>query len=278
MKRSNCAGSWSRRHTLRILAGSLLLPGLSAPALARDPQAEVAVLPLQNRPAAEILPELEGLFGNAATLRADGFRLLVRADAQTLVQIRKVWPNSTTAPRISSSRYAAAASAPRQETGAGIDIESGPDGTQARGTARRWTTTRHDDQTQQIRLREGTEAIILVGETEAHGFRVFAGRAGFGMEPVFRDTARGFRVQPHTQPDGRIRVDIYQLHEQPPHTTMGRVERQSLESSITIDPGAWHELAGVGRTLDLGERGIASRLTTRERDALSLQIRVDPID
>ncbi len=278
MKRSNCAGSWSRRHTLRILAGSLLLPGLSAPALARDPQAEVAVLPLQNRPAAEILPELEGLFGNAATLRADGFRLLVRADAQTLVQIRKVVAELDHSAQDLVLSVRRSSERPRQETGAGIDIESGPDGTQARGTARRWTTTRHDDQTQQIRLREGTEAIILVGETEAHGFRVFAGRAGFGMEPVFRDTARGFRVQPHTQPDGRIRVDIYQLHEQPPHTTMGRVERQSLESSITIDPGAWHELAGVGRTLDLGERGIASRLTTRERDALSLQIRVDPID
>ncbi|WP_026278938.1 MULTISPECIES: secretin N-terminal domain-containing protein [Thioalkalivibrio] len=246
--------------------------------MARDPQADVAVLPLQNRPAAEILPELQGLFGNAATLRADGFRLLVRADARTLEQIREVVAelDHSTQDLVLSVRRSS--ERPRQETEAGIDIESGPDGTQARGTARRWTTAPRDDQTQQIRLREGTEAVILVGETEAHGFRVFAGRAGFGMEPVFRDTGRGFRVQPQAQPDGRIRVDIYQLHEQPPAATLGRVERQFVESSITIEPGTWHDLAGVGRTIDLEERGIASRRTTRERDALSLQIRVDPVD
>ncbi|ADC72300.1 hypothetical protein TK90_1809 [Thioalkalivibrio sp. K90mix] len=278
MKRSNCVGSWSRRRTLRILAGCLLLAGPSAPALGRDPQAEVAVLPLQNRPAAEILPELQGLFGDAATLRADGFRLLVRTDARTLEQIREVVAELDHSARDFILSVRRSSERPRQETGTGIDIETGPDGTQARGTARRWTTARQDDQTQQIRLRDGTDAVILVGETEAHGFRVFAGRSGFGMEPVFRDTARGFRVQPHAQPDGRIRVDIVQLHEQPPATTMGRVERQAVESSITIEPGAWHDLAGVGRTIELDERGIASARTTLDRDALSLQIRVDPID
>ncbi|WP_026278792.1 MULTISPECIES: secretin N-terminal domain-containing protein [unclassified Thioalkalivibrio] len=246
--------------------------------MARDPQTEVAVLPLQNRPAAEILPELQGLFGDAATLRADGFRLLVRADAQTLEQIRDVITELDHASQDLILSVRRSSERPRRETGTGIDIESGPDGTRARGTARRWTTTRHDDQTQQVRLREGTEAVILVGETEAHGFRVFAGRAGFGMEPLFRDTARGFRVQPHAQPDGRIRVDISQLHEQPPAATMGRVERQSVESSITIEPGAWNDLAAVGRTIDLDERGIASRRTTRERNALHLEIRVDHVE
>ncbi|WP_019025225.1 MULTISPECIES: secretin N-terminal domain-containing protein [unclassified Thioalkalivibrio] len=261
-----------------MLAGCLLFGGATASSSARDAHAEVAVLPLQNRPAAEILPELQGLFGEAATLRADGFRLLVRADAQTLEQIRNVVTELDLASRDLILSVRRSSERPRQETGAALDIESGPDGTRAQGTARRWTTARHDDQTQQVRLREGTEAVILVGETEAHGFRVFAGRAGVGMEPLFRDTARGFRVQPHAQPDGRIRVDIFQLHEQPPATTMGRVERQAVESSITIQPGAWHELAGVGRTLNLDERGIASRRTSRARDALSLQIRVDPID
>lgn len=277
MKQSNCAGSWSRRRALRLLtAGALLLP--TSQLLARDPHAEVAVLPLQNRPAVEVLPELQALFADSATLRADGFRLLVRADARTLEQIREVLAELDHPSRDFILSVRRSSERPRQETGTGIDIETGPGGTQARGTARRWTTARQDDQTQQIRLRDGTDAVILVGETEAHGFRVFAGRPGFGMEPVFRDTARGFRVQPHAQPDGSIRVDIFQLHEQPASTTMGRVERQSLESSITIEPGAWHDLAGVNRTLDHEERGLASRRTTRERDALSLQIRVDPLD
>lgn len=272
MKRSNCVGSWSRRSALRLLGlGLLVLPGSRT--LAREHQAEVAVLPLQHRPAAEVLPQLQAMFRDSAALRADGFRLLVRADAQTLAQIREVLAEIDTPSRDLILSVRRSSERPREDTGAGIGIESGP-----RGTARQWTTARHDDQTQQVRLREGTEAVIVVGETETHGFRVFAGRAGFGMEPLFRDTARGFRVHPQRQPDGRVRVDIAQLHEQPLATAMGRVERQAVDSSITIEPGTWHDLAGIGRSTNLDEHSIAWRRTTRDRETLSLQIRVDPTD
>ncbi|WP_026287923.1 MULTISPECIES: hypothetical protein [unclassified Thioalkalivibrio] len=282
MKPSNSAASSSdrprmvdRRRWLRgalALAAGTLLPGA---ALAREPHAEVAVLPLQNRPAHSLLPELQALFGDTATLRGDGFRLLVRADARTLQQIREVVAelDAPTQDLILSVRRHS--DAPRTERGSGFEFESGPDGTEGRITTQRLRTTRRDDQTQHLRLREGTDAIILVGETRTAGFRIIHGRAGVGVEPLLQNTARGFRVRPQVQPDGRVRVAISQLHERP--LTRGAVDRDAIDTQLTLEPGTWHTLGGVHSESATEQRGLASRRTTRDRDTLTLEIRVDPV-
>ncbi|WP_038053957.1 secretin N-terminal domain-containing protein [Thioalkalivibrio sp. ALJ1] len=280
MKPSKSAASTSeRRRLLRTIGGlacGLLLP--AGATSARDAHDEVAVLPLNNRPAREVLSELQGLFGEAATLRADGFRLLVRADARTLQQIREVVAELDQPARELTLYVRRAADAPGSQRGAGIDFETGPDGTRGRGTVTRRTTNRRDDRTQQVRLREGTEATILVGETEAQGLRVFVGPAGFGTEPIFRDTARGFRVRPQVQPDGRIRVAIEHLHEQPAGAYRGHIHRETVTTALTLEPDQWHDLAGSAQTTTHDERGLASRRSTRDRDAMTLQIRVDALD
>ncbi|WP_018950284.1 hypothetical protein [Thioalkalivibrio sp. ALMg11] len=282
MKPSSSAASSSdkprmadRRHWLRAalaLAAGTLLPSAG---FARDTHAEVAVLPLQNRPAHSLQPELQALFGDAATLRGDGFRLLVRADARTLQQIREVVTelDAPTQDLILSVRRHS--DAPRTERGTGIDLETGPAGTEGRVTTQRLRTTRRDDQTQHLRLREGTEAIILVGETRTAGFRIVHGRAGVGVEPLLQDTARGFRVRPQIQPDGRVRVAISHLHERP--LARGAVDRDAVDSQLTVEPGIWHTLGGVHSESAVEQRGLASRRTTRDRDTLTLEIRVDPV-
>ena len=282
MKPSSSAASSSdrprmvdRRRWLRgalALTAGTLLPGA---ALAREPHAEVAVLPLQNRPAHSLLPELQALFGDTATLRGDGFRLLVRTDARTLQQIREVVTelDAPTQDLILSVRRHS--DAPRTERGSGMEFESGPDGTEGRITTQRLRTTRRDDQTQHLRLREGTDAIILVGETRTAGFRIIHGRAGVGVEPLLQDTARGFRVRPQVQPDGRVRMAISQLHERP--LARGAVDRDAVDTQLTLEPGAWHTLGGVHSESATEQRGLASRRTTRDRDTLTLEIRVDPV-
>ncbi|OOC50185.1 hypothetical protein [Thioalkalivibrio versutus] len=282
MKPSSSAASSSdmprmvdRRRWLRgalALAAGTLLPGA---ALAREPHTEVAVLPLQNRPAHSLLPELQALFGDTATLRGDGFRLLVRADAHTLQQIREVVAelDAPTQDLILSVRRHS--DAPRTERGSGFEFESGPEGTEGRITTQRLRTTRRDDQTQHLRLREGTDAIILVGETRTAGFRIIHGRAGVGVEPLLQDTARGFRVRPQVQPDGRVRVAIAHLHERP--LARGAVDRDAVDTQLTLEPGAWHTLGGAHSKSAAEQRGLASRRTTRDRDTLTLEIRVDPV-
>lgn len=280
MKPPNSAACWSeRRRLLRAavaLAGGLILP--AGGALARTPAVRVAVLPLQHRPAREILAELQDLFGDAATLRGDGFRLLVRADAQTLAQIRSVVTELDRPARELLLTVRRSADAPGRESGAGVEFETGTEGTGGRGTITRRSTTRRADLTQQLRMREGAPATILIGETEVQGFRVIAGRLGVGVEPVFRDTARGFQIRPQLQPDGRVRVDINQLHEQPGGAYPGRIDRQAVTTSITLEPGQWHHLASIGQSATVEERSLASRRSTRDRDAMTLQIRVDPLD
>jgi hypothetical protein len=275
MKPPNYGACWSeRRRLLRAaaaLAGGLLL---STTTPARPTRAEVAVLPLQHRPAREILRELQGLFGDAATLRGDGFRLLVRADARTLQQVREV-VTELDAPAqdlvLSVRRHR---DAPRTERGSGFELGTGPAGTEGRVTTQRLRTTRREDQTQYLRLREGSEAIILVGETRTAGFRIFRGRAGVGVEPLLRDTARGLRVRPRVRPDGRIHVAVTFLHEHP--LPRGAVDRDAVNTQLIVEPGTWQTLGGIHRDTDATERGLASRRTTRDRDTLTLEIRVDP--
>ncbi|WP_018872121.1 secretin N-terminal domain-containing protein [Thioalkalivibrio sp. ALJ16] len=267
-----------RRRLLRVLAAAGAALVLPVAARARDPHAEVAVLPLRNRPAGEILDELQALFGDTATLRADGFRLLVRADAATMQQIRALVAELDHPARDLLLSVRRSAEAPGREHGTGIDLETGPAGTRARGTVSRRITTRREDLTQQLRLREGTSATILVGETEPAGFRLIAGRAGVGVEPLVQDTTRGFRVRPQLQPDGRVRVEIEQLHERPAPGGPGRIDRQALTTAITLEPGRWHPVAGVEQTLEFDTRGLASRRTTRDRDHFTLELRVTPID
>ncbi len=264
----------ARRHLLRgllaLTAGSLI-PGIAG---ARNEDGEVAVLPLQHRPANRLLPELQALFGDTATLRGDGFRLLVRADTRTLQQIREIVTELDTPVQdlvLSVRRHH---DAPRLERGTGLEFESTPEGAEGRITTQRRRTTRRDDQTRHLRLREGHEAIILVGETRAAGFRILHSRAGVGIEPLLQETSRGFRVRPQVQPDGRIRVAISQLHERP--FPRGAVDRDAIDTQLTLEPGTWHTLGGVHTETDATERGLASRRTTRDRDTLTLEIRVDP--
>ncbi|MGM0552627.1 MAG: secretin N-terminal domain-containing protein [Pseudomonadota bacterium] len=269
--------SWSeaRRGALRGILALVAVPLLAVGAVtARDSGMEVAVLGLEHRPAQTLLPQLQALFGDAATLRADGFRLLVRADPRTLEQIRKLLAELDT-PRtdllLSVRRSSDAPSVQRSDR---LGVEAGPEGVEGRLGLQRRRTTRRNDLVQQVRLHEGSEAVILVGETRPDGFRVFAGRAGVGVEPLYRDTRRGFRVQPQVLPDSRVQVKIRHLHEQP--LRPGTVDRETLETRITLEPGQWHDLTRISQKQDMEERGLATRHTTRDRSVMTLQIRLDP--
>ena len=268
--------SWSepRRRSLRQILALAAVPLLPASvASAHAPGMQVAVLGLEHRPAQALLPQLQALFGDTATLRADGFRLLVRADPHTLEQIRQVLAALDTPETDLILKVRRTSDAPTLQHGDRLGMEAGPEGIEGRLELQRRRTTRRDDLIQQVRMREGSEAVILVGETQADGFRVIAGRAGVGVEPLYRDTRRGFRVQPRVLPDGRVQVTIHHVHEQP--RAPGTVDREALTTRVTLEPGQWYELAGVTREHDLEERGLATRRTTRDRSTMNLQMRLD---
>lgn len=238
-----------------------MLAALPGPLTARDPHTEVTVIELQKRRAEEIVKDLRAVFP-AATLQADGFRLLVRAAAHDLEDIRDL---------------AAKLDQARPDLILRVRRRGDEDG-ERRGLVRRFTTRRGDEREQYLRLRDGGRAILMVGETLPAGYRLFAGRAGVAVEPLFRDTERGFVVEPRMQPDGRVRVVVSHIH-QIPLREGARHER--VETDVTLETGRWHDFAGVRSRLDEQAREThppVRRRTTRDRDAVSLEIRVDPAD
>ncbi len=53
------------------------------------------------------------------------------------------------------------------------------------------------------------------------------------------------------------------------------MDRDAIDTQLTLEPGTWHTLGGVHSESATEQRGLASHRTTRDRDTLTLEIRVD---
>ncbi|WP_038036658.1 secretin N-terminal domain-containing protein [Thioalkalivibrio sp. ALE20] len=249
-----------RRRFLRASAAACLL-ALPLRSTARDAADRVTVIDLQNRRAEAVVHDLRELFPGA-TLQPDGFRLLVRAPAHEIEEIRQM---------VAELDRASPDLILRVRRRRDHDDETA-------GRIRRFTTRRDEDREQFLRLRDGGRAVLMVGETLPAGYRLFAGRAGVAIDPIYRDTARGFAVEPRMQPDGRVRVAITHLHQTP---LQRGAEHERVATEITLEPGSWHDFAGIRSRLESDARDVhppVRRRTTRARDDVSLEIRVDPAE
>ncbi|MCG5535395.1 hypothetical protein [Ectothiorhodospira mobilis] len=249
-----------RRPFLGLSAVLLLAPGLMLPAEAEE--RPIRVIPLQYRPAEDLLPLLRPLLGPGETLTGEGMRLVARAEPATLAQLEQA---------VADLDMAAA--------GLRLSLQWGEADADTEGGRR--ITTRRDTGIRSLRLLEGETALVRGERNLPQGSaRLVPVPGGIAVEPhITRQRLQeGFLVTARLLPGERVRLHIRSLRERPDPAGGGRSLSQAVETTVTADLGEWIPLSSLRReTFEEGTRVLRTREPER-RHVLDLRVRVERMD
>ncbi|MFB4204689.1 secretin N-terminal domain-containing protein [Arhodomonas sp. KWT2] len=225
-------------------------------ALAAD---TAAVIPLEHRNAAELLPTLRTIAGEDARIAADGDRLVIRGPAATVDALRET---------------VGALDHPLAELR--VSVRIAPDtGTAANGNTERHSAGTAAAAVQRVRVREGGQAVIDTGRLEAEPKRWYwAGSdgTGFGEVPDYRDLPRGFTVTPQLT-GGRVHVRITVRRDR---RDGADIDTDTLITTVTGPLGEWLTLARTGT--DTGDDRENVKTWRAGGDGRRIELRVDRLD
>jgi type II secretory pathway component GspD/PulD (secretin) len=269
---------------------------LAAGALARADDTVLKVIPLKNRPAADLVPVLAPIAGPEGSVTSLDTRLVVRATPQALARIEALVVILDTPLRslvISVSQGVAATSGGQSagvgggvstggttvvvsppQTGGTTTVETRTNRTVVRGTLGASSAASSDDVTQQIRTLEGHPALIRVGRSEPF---TSVGVVGTPSGPVvsegtvYAESGTGFHVVPRLTGSG-VTLELWA------ENTRGEgpiVVGQDLRTTLSGPLGQWIEVGGAMRQAELRARevlGASFRTVSEER---RVRVRVD---
>jgi len=234
----------------------------------------IQIIELQHRPAAELLPRIQPLLDTDDAASGAGFQLILQGPRARLDPLREVVRSLDTAPlnlRIQVHRGPLANRTERHFEDAGAGFEPFLRGHRTEG---------HRG-TQAIRVLEGRHAFIHSGESipQAHQ-RVLVGPGAIviSSEVRYRDLGDGLLVRPWITPDGRVRLEIQQVHQREDRSRGGVIDWQHVDTVITGRPGDWIQIAGSDRAQMAFDRGVRSTRGLQEHRDVAIHVRVDPVE
>ncbi|HXG28048.1 MAG TPA: secretin N-terminal domain-containing protein [Nevskiales bacterium] len=279
------------RHAVRCLA---LLALLAASGLAAETVFEI--IELRHRSAEELLPVLRPLVEPEGTIGSVQNKLIVRAPRANMAELRRLVAQLDAAPRQllvtvrqgsqRDSRTRAVGVSGTLESGdvtvevpptidptlPGIGVDSGDAAVELRG-GRRETQDRNDDD-QQLRVLEGSEAVIYVGQAVPYSTKTL-GPGGLVSETVqFREVLTGFVVRPRVQGD-QVVLDISPQQESPSTEPGGAISVSRLSTSVSGRLGEWIDLGAVTQQSSTETRGDFSRSRTDSEARRQVLIKVE---
>jgi hypothetical protein len=219
-----------------------------------------ATLELQHRDADELIPLIQPLLDHEAHLTGDGFRLVIRATPEMIVQVRELLKTLDSPLRdlwVSVRR----AQEHRHE-----------DTTDQIHRTREW-----DTETYRVRVLEGKSALIRTGtssERALAGVVLVPWRGPVYVGGTRLEMQQGIVVSARVQADGRVRIDIREVHERERIAGSGRVEARRLATVVTGELGDWMDIGPAPQGEVMSDQRV--RITTRGRsqDAFSVQVQV----
>jgi hypothetical protein len=217
-------------------------------------------LELQHRDADELIPLIQPLLDHEAHLTGDGFRLVIRGTPEMIGQVRELLKTLDSPPRdlwVSVRR----AQGERNE-----------------GTSSQIHRTRERDaETYRVRVLEGKPALI---RTEISSERALAGVVPVPWRgPVYVGGARlemqqGILVRARIQADGRVRIDIREVHERERVPGSGRVEARRLATVVTAELGDWMDIGPAPQDEVVSDQRVRTTTPRKSQDAFRVQIQV----
>jgi type II secretory pathway component GspD/PulD (secretin) len=285
-----------------LLSGVLL--ALLAGALAHAQQTVLEVVPLRYRTAAEVIPILQPMLAREGSLSGYQGQLVVRTTPANLEEIKRVLAGLDTAPRqlvitvrqdAEAGRSASAAEVSgsvggdhgrvtvpggREPRGGGsVVLRDGDDS--ARLNVREGSGSQVDRNTQSVRVLEGREAFVRIGQSVPVRERqvqrsVVGGRVVEQTVETtqFREAADGIYVLPRVAGD-RVTLDISAQRESLSGRAHGGTNVQSLVTTVSGRLGEWIEIGGVSRDASAQQSVLLGRAATTARDSRRVLIKVE---
>ncbi|HXV11633.1 MAG TPA: secretin N-terminal domain-containing protein [Burkholderiales bacterium] len=274
-----------------------------AAALARA-QTVVEVIPLHYRTAEEVIPILEPMLERGGTLSGFRGQLVVRTTPGNLAEIRRILASVDTAPRQllitvrqdaddSLRRRSADVSgnvgsdnvrvivppASRERQGGRVVIREGD--SRIRGHVLDSASSTSDRNTQTLRVSEGREAFIQVGQSvPVRGRQVTRSVVGGQVvEQVvdstdYRDVTTGFYVRPRLAGD-QVMLDISPQRESLSGNVRGGVNVQRVVTTVSGRLGEWIEIGGISQDTSGQQAVLLGRESSTASDRRRVLVKVD---
>ena len=284
------------------------LIGLIWIALASIAHAQITVLeviPLRYRMAQEVIPIIQPMLAREGSVSGFQGQLVIRTTPANLEEIKRILASLDTAPRqllitvrqdalVDRSRSAAEVSGSvggdhgrvtvpgsSESRGGSVVLREGDDS--VRLHVIEGSGSQGDRNTQSVRVMEGREAFVRVGESVPVRERqvqrsVVGGRV---VEQVvettqYRDAATGFYVLPRISGD-RVTLDISTQRESLSRPVQGGVSVQSVVTTVSGRLGEWMEIGGIGQDASGQQSVLLGRASAASRDSRRVLIKVDEV-
>lgn len=244
-------------------------------------QGELTVFTLHSKPAQELLPLLQPLLGDEGSASAFGDKLIVRAPAARLDEIR--WlvdeldrPARNLMVEVRVDRHAYAED---QHLQAGAHYGEGGGG--ASVIVRHAGTRGSGDIAQSVRTVDGRAALISVGQAvPVYEVEQSVGPFGGTSERIgvqYRDVSSGFYVLPRLHGEDGVTLEVYQQNDRPAVQT-GHFDVQHASSVLRGRLGEWIALGSIDSRGGDRHSGIGLSASTRRSDSRYLSVRVTPVE
>ncbi|MDD3518709.1 MAG: hypothetical protein PHQ14_10200 [Chromatiales bacterium] len=277
----------------RLLA--LLLPFLLAVCAATAIADDIHVLELRHRPAEQVMPLVRPLLKPEHGLSGTGFRLLLRADQQTVESVRAALIEIDRPARslIIHMRRASEGGVTRDGASISGHIEGtvifgdarhapsyGGSGSSidARIDSRRRSTS--GNAIHSLRMVEGQRAFIRSGQTVAYPtssvFLLPSGPVASGGID-YKEVGSGFAVLPWITDDG-VLLEIEPVHETLRPRGDGSTDVQRMSTTVRVRFGEWVSLGGVREDARTDDLGLTRSHRTRRAETSDVQVMVEPAD
>ena len=285
------------------LAAAMFICAMAA-ALAQTTVLEV--IPLRYRTAEEMIPILRPMLAREGSVSGIQGQLIVRTTPANLEEIKRILASVDTKPRqllitvrqdadISSEHSGAQVSGSiggehgriivpgnRDSRGGSAVLREGDDRLRVHVIEGR--SSENDSNTQSVRVMEGREAFVRIGQSVPVRGREVR-RTVVGGQVVeqvvdstqYRDVSTGFYVLPRVSGD-RVTLDVSPQRETlsrraPP----GSVSVQSVVTTVSGRLGEWMEVGGIGRDASGQQAVLLGRAAASTSDSRRVQVKVDEV-
>jgi type II secretory pathway component GspD/PulD (secretin) len=263
------------------------------------------VIPLRYRAAQEVIPVIQPMLAPSGSVSGMQGQLILRTTPANLEEIKRILASIDVAPRqllvtvrqdadIARNRSRTEVSGSvggehgrvtvpgsRETRGGNIVLREGDD--RVRANVLESDSTASDRNTQSVRVLEGREAFVSVGQSvpvrERQVRRQVIG--GQVVEQVvegtqYREVNTGFYVVPRLAGD-RVTLDVSPQRETVSRQMAGDVNVQSVTTTVSGRLGEWIEIGGLTRDSAGQQTVILGRSSSANRDSRRVLVKVDEI-